>query len=204
MACESLVNTFPGANVGMLAFSTVDNHDASALKQLSLKSRNKLMRLTPMDEDAMQRYLADCHQRGVLLDMLPSLVDSPWYALAIEVSGLSLEDIPRYSVSDYDESASQLPQEPPEESEARDGESIAAEAKDSTKPARRWINWGALFPRIAALFSAGMIILFASAFLLAVAGALHPPIWEMTQEIVKPWLELALAWVDQLLQGGFR
>ena len=204
MACESLVNTFPGANVGMLAFSTVDNHDASALKQLSLKSRNKLMRLTPMDEDAMQRYLADCHQRGVLLDMLPSLVDSPWYALAIEVSGLSLEDIPRYSVSDYDESASQLPQEPPEESEARDGESIAAEAKDSTKPARRWINWGALFPRFAALFSAGMIILFASAFLLAVAGALHPPIWEMTQEIVKPWLELALAWVDQLLQGGFR
>lgn len=204
MACESLVNTFPGANVGMLAFSTVDNHDASALKQLSLKSRNKLMRLTPMDEDAMQRYLADCHQRGVLLDMLPSLVDSPWYALAIEVSGLSLEDIPRYSVSDYDESASQLPQEPPEESEARDGESIAAEAKDPTKPARRWINWGALFPRIAALFSAGMIILFASAFLLAVAGALHPPIWEMTQEIVKPWLELALAWVDQLLQGGFR
>ena len=204
MACESLVNTFPGANVGMLAFSTIDNHDASALKQLSLKSRNKLMRLTPMDEDAMQRYLADCHQRGVLLDMLPSLVDSPWYALAIEVSGLSLEDIPRYSVSDYDESASQLPQEPPEESEARDGESIAAEAKDSTKPARRWINWGALFPRIAALLSAGMIILFASAFLLAVAGALHPPIWEMTQEIVKPWLELALAWVDQLLQGGFR
>ena len=204
MACESLVNTFPGANVGMLAFSTVDNHDASALKQLSLKSRNKLMRLTPMDEDAMQRYLADCHQRGVLLDMLPSLADSPWYALAIEVSGLSLEDIPRYSVSDYDESASQLPQEPPEESEARDGESIAAEAKDPTKPARRWINWGALFPRIAALFSAGMIILFASAFLLAVAGALHPPIWEMTQEIVKPWLELALAWMDQLLQGGFR
>ena len=204
MACESLVNTFPGANVGMLAFSTVDNHDASALKQLSLKSRNKLMRLTPMDEDAMQRYLADCHQRGVLLDMLPSLADSPWYALAIEVSGLSLEDIPRYSVSDYDESASQLPQEPPEESEARDGESIAAEAKDPTKPARRWINWGALFPRIAALFSAGMIILFASAFLLAVAGALHPPIWEMTQEIFKPWLELALAWMDQLLQGGFR
>ena len=42
----------------------------------------------------MQRYLADCHQRGVLLEMLPSLVDSPWCALAIDVSGLSLEDIP--------------------------------------------------------------------------------------------------------------
>ena len=28
-----------------------------------------------------------------------------------------------------------------------------------------------------------MIILFASAFFLAVAGALHPPIWEMTQEV---------------------
>ena len=197
MACESLVNTFPGANVGMLAFSTMDNHDASALKQLSLKSRNKLMRLTQMDEDAMQRYLADCHQRGVLLEMLPSLVDSPWYALAIDVSGLSLEDIPRYSVLDYDESASQPPQEPPENSEARDDESsIAAQAQDQMKPTRRWINWGALFPRIAALFSAGMIIILASAFLVAVAGALHPPIWEMTQELVKPWLELAMAWVD--------
>ena len=205
MACESLVNTFPGANVGMLAFSTMDNHDASALKQLSFKSRNKLMRLTPLDEGAMQRYLADCHQRGVLLEMLPSLVESPWGALAIDVSGLSLEDIPRYSVSDYDESASQLPKEAPEEFEARDDKSsMAARAKDQTKAAREQINWGALFPRIAALVSAGMIILFASAFFLAVAGALHPPIWEMTQEVVKPWLELAMAWVDQLLQGEFR
>ena len=204
MACESLVNTFPGANVGMLAFSTMDNHDASALKQLSFKSRNKLMRLTPLDEGAMQRYLADCHQRGVLLEMLPSLVDSPWCALAIDVSGLSPEDIPRYSVSDYDESASQLPTEAPEEFEARDDKSSMPRELKTKQGSSRTINWGALFPRIAALVSAGMIILFASAFFLAVAGALHPPIWEMTQEVVKPWLELAMAWVYQLLQGEFR
>ena len=140
---------------------------------------------------------------AAFLEMLPSLVDSPWCALAIDVSGLSLEDIPRYSVSDYDESASQLPKEAPEEFEARDDKSsIAARAEDQTKAALPTDQLGCA-PRIAALVSAGMIILFASAFL-AVAGALHPPIWEMTQEVVKPWLELAMAWVDQLLQGEFR
>ena len=48
----------------MLAFSTSDNHDASTLQQLSLKSRNKLIRLTPMDRASMEHYLINCHERG--------------------------------------------------------------------------------------------------------------------------------------------
>ena len=96
MACESLVNTFPGANVGMLAYSTIDNHDASALQQLSLKSRNKLFRLTPMDSASMEHYLNHCHKRGALLEMLPSLTDSQWYGLASDIAGLSVDDAPRH------------------------------------------------------------------------------------------------------------
>ena len=111
--------------------------------------------------------------------------------------------ISRYSVSDYDESASQL-QRAPEEFEARDDKlSIAARAEDQTRAARRQINWGALFPRIAAGLC-GHDYSLRQRILLAVAGALHPPIWEMTQQLVKPWLELAMAWVYKLLQGEFR
>ena len=86
LACESLVNTFPGANVGILAFSTIDNHDASALQQLSLKSRNKLIRLSLMDSASMERYLNNCHERGALLEMLPSLADSQWYGCLLYTS----------------------------------------------------------------------------------------------------------------------
>ena len=106
MACESLVNTFPGSNVGMLAFSTIDNHDASALQQLSLKSRNKLIRFTPMRRAAMERYLKECHESGALREMLPSLTDSQWYGLASEIAGLSSDAAPSHSVSDYDEAKS--------------------------------------------------------------------------------------------------
>ena len=109
MACESLVNTFPGANVGMLAFSTIDNHDASALQQLSLKSRNKLIRLSPIDSASMEHYLNNCHERGALLEMLPSLADSQWYGLASDIAGLSADDVPTHSVSDYDELKSAAP-----------------------------------------------------------------------------------------------
>ena len=199
MACESLVNTFPGANVGMLAFSTIDNHDASALQQLSLKSRNKLFRLTPMDSASMEHYLNHCHERGTLLEMLPSLTDSQWYGLASGIAGLSVDDVPRHSVSDYDESksaAAALAQSPDlPETEASSEESEGERAKER-KP---WINWAALLPRVASLISASLIVLFAATLFLAVAGALHPPIWEATQTIAMPLWDQLMAWLEQLL-----
>ena len=199
MACESLVNTFPGANVGMLAFSTIDNHDASALQQLSLKSRNKLIRLTPMDSASMERYLTDCHERGALLEMLPSLMDSQWYGLASGIAGLSSDDGPRRSVSDYDESMSTAPAPTPQ-AELPETDALNEEPEEGpVKERKPWINWGALLPRVSSLISAGLIILFAGALFLAVAGALHPPIWEAIQATAKPWWDQLMLWLDQLL-----
>ena len=199
MACESLVNTFPGANVGMLAFSTIDNHDASALQQLSLKSRNKLIRLTPMDSASMEHYLNHCHEQGVLLEMLPSLTDSRWYGLASDIAGLSADDAPTHSVSDYDESKSAAPAPTPSpdlpETEASSDEPEEEPAKER-KP---WINWAALLPRVASLISASLIVLFAAALFLAVAGALHPPIWEATQAIAVPLWDQLMVLLEQLL-----
>ena len=198
MACESLVNTFPGANVGILAFSTIDNHDASALQQLSLKSRNKLIRLSLMDSASMERYLNNCHERGALLEMLPSLADSQWYGLASNVAGLSADDAPTHSVSDYDESKSAAPvstHSPDLSEEASSDESEEGPAK-ARKPR---INRAALLPRVMSLLSASLIALFAAALFLAVAGALHPPIWEATQVIARPVWDQLTVWLEQLL-----
>ena len=103
MACESLVNTFLGLMSACWRSLQWIIMRVSA-KAVIFKSRN-VDAIDAADEGAMQRYLADCHQRGVL-EMLPSLVDSPWCALAIDVS-VCCWKISRYSVSDYDESASQ-------------------------------------------------------------------------------------------------
>ena len=199
MACESLVNTFPGANVGMLAFSTIDNHDASALQQLSLKSRNKLIRLSLMDSASMERYLNNCHERGALLEMLPSLADSQWYGLASNVAGLSADDAPTHSVSDYDESKSVAiaPTESPDSPEIR---ACSDEPKEERiKERKLWVKWAVLFPRVASLISASLIALLAASLFLAVAGALHPPIWEATHAIARPVWDQLMVWLEQLL-----
>ena len=196
MACESLVNTFPGANVGMLAFSTIDNHDASALQQLSLKSRNKLIRLSPMDSASMEHYLNNCHERGALLEMLPSLADSQWYGLASDIAGLSADDAPTHSVSDYDESKSAAPvsTQLPDLPEEASSDGPKAGPGKARKPR---INWAALLPRVTSLVSASLIVLFAAALFLAVAGALHPPIWEATQVIARPVWDQLMVWLGQ-------
>ena len=199
MACESLVNTFPGANVGMLAFSTIDNHDASALQQLSLKSRNKLLRLTPMDSASMEHYLNNCHERGTLFKMLPTLTDSQWYGLASDIAGLSVDDAPRHSVSDYDESKSVAPA-PTQSPDLPEAEASSDELEgERAKERKPWFNWAALLPRVASLISAGLIVLFAAALFLAVAGALHPPIWEATEAIARPLWDQLMVWLEQLL-----
>jgi len=200
MACESLVNTFPGANVGMLAFSTLDNHDASTLQQLSLKARNKLMRLTPMDDVVMERYLGECHARGVLVEMLPSLQDSQWYELASSILGLDAEDAIKQSVSDYDEVMSEAAEISDELEVLADPAAEVSEEASIAKPRKRLINWRALLPRISSLISVAFIILFAGALLLVVAGTLHPPIWETTQIFVKPWFDQLMIWLGQLLE----
>ena len=63
-----------------------------------------------------------------------------------------------------------------------------------------WTNWGALLPRIGSMIAVGFIVLFASAFILGVAGTLHPPIWELTQSLAQPWIDRLVALLEPLLQ----
>ncbi len=58
----------------------------------------------------MERYLGECHDRGVLSEILPSLQDSQWYDLASNILGLDAEDAIKQSVSDYDEVMSDTPE----------------------------------------------------------------------------------------------
>ena len=200
MACESLVNTFPGANVGLLAFSTLDNHDASALQQLSLKARNKLIRLSAMDRDAMERYLIECHERGALSDLLPTLADSGWRDLAMTVLGLTPGESLAQSVSDYDDLMSKPPEVSPETAPAFE---TSKDERDQQKPSpkKSWVNWGALFARFMSLFTASIIALVSCSLVVAVAGALHPPIWNGTEALITPLLDSVMLWLDRLMQS---
>ena len=56
---------------------------------------------------------------------------------------------------------------------------------------------GALLPRIGSLIAVGFIILFASAFILGVAGTFACPIWELTQSLAQPWIDRLVAWLNR-------
>jgi len=199
MACESLVNTFPGANVGLLAFSTLDNHDASALQQLSLKSRNKLMRLTAMDREVMERYLTECRERGALTDLLPLLADSAWQELGMKILGLTTSEAPKQSVSDYDDLMSKPPEKRPDMGSDPDPTKENGDQAIAVPRTPR-VNWGAFFARMMALFTASIIALVSFSLVIAVAGALHPPIWNSTEALIAPWIDSVMRWLDRLLQ----
>ena len=148
----------------------------------------------------MERYLGECHARGVLAEMLPSLQNSPWYELASIILGLDAEDAIKQSVSDYDEVMSEAAETSDELEVMADPAAEVNEEASIAKPRKRLINWGALLPRISSLISVALIILFAGALLLVVAGALHPPIWEATQIFAKPWFDQLMIWLEQLLE----
>ena len=200
MACESLVNTFPGANVGMLAFSTLDNHDASALQQLSLKSRNKLMRLTPMDYEVMERYLGECHDQSVLSEILPSLQDSQWYELASNILGLDTEDTIKQSVSDYDEVMSDIP-DPGDELEVivaptdEAGDEISA---TKSSPPLDKLGCSVTTNLIANISRSHYS--FRRGTAACRSGHITPSIWEATQAVAQPWLDDLMSWMEQLLE----
>jgi hypothetical protein len=169
------------------------------LQQLSLKARNKLMRLSTLDRETMERYLTECHGRGVLTDLLPALADSVWRELAVEILGLTTSDSPRQSVSDYDDLMSQPPDEGPEKAPAPE---IPKETAEESAPVPRapWVNWGALLARVMSLLTASIIALVAFSLVIAVAGALHPPIWNSTEALIAPWIDEIMLRLDRLLQ----
>ena len=71
--------------------------------------------------------------------------------------------------------------------------------EERIKERKLWVNWAALLPRVTSLVSASLIVLLAASLFLAVAGALHPPIWEATQAIARPLWDQLMVWLEQLL-----
>lgn len=180
MACESLVNTFPGANVRLLAFSTMGGHDPEVLRQISLKSRSKVLHLGLMDEQAMRAYLAECHHRGKLSPLLPALQEAGWYELAMEISGQLAEGQLVQSVSEYQEkaaAAAQIAAPQPLEGAGLDP------PESEVMPREKRVWW----PIVKSTLVAAFIALTAGLVVLAVAGALHPPLWESLETVLMPF-----------------
>ena len=112
---------------------------------------------------------------------------------------MSVDDAPGLSVLDYDESksvatvATQSPGSPEITAFGDQPE------EERIKERKLRLNWAALLPRMVSLISASLIVLLAAALFLAVAGALHPPIWEASQAIARPLWDQLMAWLEQLL-----
>ena len=189
MACESLVNTFPGANVRLLAFSTMGGHDPEVLRQISLKSRSKVLHLGLMDEQAMRAYLSECHHRGELSPLLPALQESGWYELAMEISGQLAEGQLVQSVSEYEEKAAASEQVVVADSE-KDEASRSPESE--VIPSERRVWW----PVVKSTLVAAFIALTAGLVVLAVAGALHPPLWESLEAALVPFYEQLMSLIS--------
>jgi hypothetical protein len=51
------------------------------------------------------------------------------------------------------------------------------------------------------LFTASVIALVSCSLVVAVAGALHPPIWNGTEAIITPLLDSVMLWLDRLMQS---
>ena len=189
MACESLVNTFPGANVRLLAFSTMGGHDPEVLRQISLKSRSKVLHLGLMDEQAMRAYLSECHHRGELSPLMPALQEAGWYELAMEISGQLAEGQLVQSVSEYEEKAAASEQVVVADSE-KDEASRSPESE--VIPSERRVWW----PVVKSTLVAAFIALTAGLVVLAVAGALHPPLWESLEAALGPFYEQLMSLIS--------
>jgi hypothetical protein len=178
VACESLVNTFPGANARLLAFSTMGGHDPEVLRQISLKSRSKVLHLGLMDEQAMRVYLSECHHRGELAPLLPALQEAGWSEMAMEISGQLAEGELVQSVSAYQEKVVAAAEA--EEAPVADAAAVPTESEVVQRETRVW--WPVIKSTMVAVF----IALTAGLVVLAVAGALHPPLWESLEAALVP------------------
>jgi hypothetical protein len=119
--------------------------------------------------------------------------------LASEIVGLSVDGAPKHSVLDYDDSKSvaTVTTQSPDSPEITACSDQPEEERIKERKLR--VNWAALLPRVASLISASLIVLSAAALFLAVAGAVHPPIWEASQAIARPLWDQLMAWMEQLL-----
>ena len=77
-ACESLVSTFPGANINLVAFTSNSGEKASTFKNLGMKSRNTLIKLPELDLDMVLDLVANAGRNGDLSGEINTLLNSRW------------------------------------------------------------------------------------------------------------------------------
>ena len=80
-ACESLVSTFPGTNVSLVAFTSNEGEKAASFRGLGTKSRNALVELPGLTEEIVLGFLDRARSMGHLDDVVNSLLNSRWHSL---------------------------------------------------------------------------------------------------------------------------
>ena len=80
-ACESLVSTFPGTNVSLVAFTCNEGEKAKNFRSLGTKSRNALVELPELSEEIVLSFLGRARSMGHLDDVVNSLLNSRWHSL---------------------------------------------------------------------------------------------------------------------------
>ena len=105
-ACESLVSTFPGTNVSLVAFTCNEGEKAASFRGLGTKSRNALVELPELSEEIVLRFLDRARSMGHLDDVVNSLLNSRWHSLVTKTLATSAaqspisEDFVREAASD--------------------------------------------------------------------------------------------------------
>jgi hypothetical protein len=80
-ACESLVSTFPGTNVSLVAFTSNEGEKAASFRGLGTKSRNVLVELPGLTEEIVLGFLDRAQSMDHLDDVVNSLLNSRWHSL---------------------------------------------------------------------------------------------------------------------------
>ena len=105
-ACESLVSTFPGTNVSLVAFTCNEGEKAASFRGLGTKSRNALVELPELSEEMVLRFLDRARSMGHFDDVVNSLLNSRWHSLVTKTLATSAaqspisEDFVREAASD--------------------------------------------------------------------------------------------------------
>ena len=188
MACEALVNTFPGANVVMVAFSTVESQDIATVRQVGLKSNNRLFNLGGLDLETMTSYLNECKTRGSLQELMPSLENTIWHPIALEIAGESPPDGPvTHSVADYKESIDSSEAGDEQNERAGSIEELSRNPiEDEASGYSRWRGWLEVSKSI---ISATLIAIIALIWIVVVAGALEPSLWKDLNALLQLLIE---------------
>lgn len=77
-ACESLVSTFPGANINLVAFTSNGGDNAETFKSLGMKSRNTLFELPELKVEMILELVTNASRNDGLGGEINTLLNSRW------------------------------------------------------------------------------------------------------------------------------